>query len=162
MPIPPPGYSLRVAESWDPETWGRAAVRAIPIALWILALAVVSIVGVYEWDRWQSVAASYEMDMDPAPRVSEEFPNYHEDTAKRVADATAGFKDIKHELRVHVGKCAALAAGLIAVPFIYRRRVPPEDRPSRRSWLLAVPLILLFGVIGLLWFAAGLAGAIKG
>ena len=151
-----------MSETRAPESWGTATMRAIPIALWILALGVVSIVGAYEWDRWRSVAASYEMDMDPTPRVSDEFPAYPEDTAKRVAEATAGLKDVKHELRVHVGTCAALAAGLIGVVFVYRRRVPPHERPSRRSWLLAVPLILLFGVVGLLWLAAGLAGAIKG
>jgi hypothetical protein len=151
-----------VANSWDPETWGRSTLRAIPIALWISALAVVTIVGAYEWDRWGDAAVGYEMDMDPTPRVSDELPAYHEDTAKRVADAAAGLKDVKHEQRVQVGTCAALAAGLIGLAFAYRRRVPRQDRPSRRSWLLAIPLVLVLGVIGLLWFAAGLAGAIKG
>lgn len=137
-------------------------MRAIPIALWIMALGAVSIVGVYKWSRWQNVAAHYEMDLDPTPRVSDEFPAYHEDTAKRVAEATAGLKGVKHDLHVEVGTCAALASGLIGLAFVYRRGVPRHNRPSRRAWLLAIPLVLVLGVIGLLWFAAGLAGAIKG
>ena len=144
------------------ESWGRATRRAIPIALWILAVGVVSLVGADEWSTWANVVQHYEMDMDPAPRVSEEYPAYHEDTAKRVAEATSGFMHVKHELHVRVGTCAALLAGLIGLLFVYRWRVPRDARPSRRSWLLAIPLVVLFGAIGLLWFAAGLVGALKG
>ena len=144
------------------ESWGRATVRAIPIALWIFALGVVSIVGADKWSRWQNAAVHCEMDMDPTPRVSDEFPAYHEDTAKRVAEATEGLKLVKHDLHVEVGTCAALVAGLIGLAFVYRRGVPRHNRPSRRSWLLTIPLVFVFGVIGLLWFAAGLAGALKG
>ena len=33
------------------ERWGKAFVKAIPLAIWIFALALTSIAGTYEWSR---------------------------------------------------------------------------------------------------------------
>jgi hypothetical protein len=144
------------------ESWGKAFVKAIPLAIWIFALALTAIVGTYEWSRWRGVAEQYEVDLDPRPRVVDEYPDYHEDAQKRVAEATSGLRGVKRELHVDMAIFAAVMAGLIALPFVYRRLLPPGARPTRRSWLLAVPLLVLFAVLVVVWVGMAMRGAITG
>jgi hypothetical protein len=132
------------------------------LALWIFALALTSIVGPYEWSRWRNAAEHYEMDLDPQPRVDEQFPNYHEDAQKRVTEGTSGLQGVKQELHADMAIFAAVMAGLISLPFIYRRLLPPGAQPSRRSWLLALPLLVLFSAVAVVCLGVGMRGAMTG
>ncbi len=63
-----------------------------------------------------------------------------------------------------MARYAAFAAGLIGLPIAYRRHVPQAVRwpATKRAWLLAIPLVVVFALPVLLFVANALRGAIRG
>jgi hypothetical protein len=143
-------------------TWGSAFVRALFIAIWLLALAVVSIASVFIWSEWRRNVAHFEADLDPRPReVMEEFPNARDDVAARVARAKDGLAWVNRRFAVNGGVCAALGAGLIGGAIVYRRR-SPAPQPRWRAWVLALPLAVVLAALALMWLGTQLRGTLRG
>jgi hypothetical protein len=149
------------------ERWGRAALRAIPLALWVSALLVLSVVTVHRSSEWRALVAHYELDRDPRPRaVDEMFPNAVDDAPKRIAEAARMIKEANREFLGDLAVVAAIWAGLVGLPIAYRRAVPRDRRTTwpatKRAWLLAVPLVLVFAAAAGLYCVAALGGALHG
>jgi hypothetical protein len=144
------------------DSWARAFLRAIPLALWFFALAVVSVAGAVNWQDWRRNVAHFESDLDPRPREDEMFPGYHEDVQARVTAAADGLKWANRHYGGNLAITAAIGVGLIAVAIVYRRRVPRDRRPSWRTWLFIVPLVAGLFVTGLIWLGLAMRGAITG
>jgi hypothetical protein len=144
------------------DSWTRAFLRAIPVAVWLFAFAVVSVVGVLNWQEWRRNIAHFESELDPRPREDEMFPDYHEDVEKRVTGAADGLKWVNRHYGGNLAISGAIGAALIAVVIVYRRRVPRERRPSWRTWIFVVPLLAALVVAGLLWLGLAMRGAITG
>jgi len=146
------------------ETWANAFARAVRVVLWLFALAIVSVAGVFIWNEWRTNVAEFEADLDLRPRDMEEFPNVHEDVAKRVASARDGLAWVNRRFAVNGGVCAAAGAALIggAVAYRRRRRVRGDASASWRTWVVAVPLAFGLVVLTLAWLATNLRGAIPG
>ena len=144
------------------ETWGRAFVRALFIAVWLVALAIFSIASVYIWSEWRRNVAHFEADLDPRPREGmEEFPNARDDVAARVARAKDGLAWVNRRFAVNGGGCAAISVGLLGGAFVHRRR-SPAARPGWRSWILALPLTAVLVLLVLVWLGTALGGALRG
>jgi hypothetical protein len=145
------------------ETWGAAFVRALFIALWLVALAVVSIASVFIGSEWRTNVAAFEADLDPRQRADmEEFPPGQDNVAERVARAREGLAWVNRRFAVNGGICAAFGAVLIGGAFVYWRRSRHAGRPRRRTWILALPLAAALAVLVVIWLSMILAGSIRG
>jgi hypothetical protein len=147
------------------ETWGRAFFRAVVISAWLVALVVVTIAVAWQTSDWRLNAQEFHANMDPRLRPPDEmFPNSGETeaaAAERVASARSGLADITRDYAVSMSIWGAIGLGLVAAPFIYRRRVPRERRPTRRTWLLFVPSLVLVTLPLLYVVATAFKGALR-
>ena len=145
------------------ETWGGAFLRALRIALWLFALAVVSIASALIWSEWRTNVAEFEADLDPRPREPmEEFPEpLQDDVAARVARAKDGLAWVNRRFAVNGGICAAIGAGLIGV-VVYRRRSPRAAPSSWRSWILVLPIVAVLVALAVIWLSTVLRGTMRG
>jgi hypothetical protein len=149
------------------ESWGRAARRAIPLALWVSGLLVLSVVTVHRITSWRDVVTHYELDLDPRPRAADEmFPDAVDDVPRRIAEAKRTITEVNREFLGDIAVCAAIWAGLVGLSLAYRRAVPRARRATwpatKRAWLLAVPLVLVLAAAAGLYCMAALGGALHG
>jgi hypothetical protein len=80
------------------------------IAVWAFALLGTLVVGGYTWSRWRMLISEASADLDPTPRDSDEFPNVHEDTAARVAQAKDSLRSFNRVYGLRFGLCVAFGA----------------------------------------------------
>jgi hypothetical protein len=136
------------------------------IALWFFALGIAVLVTADEWSTWRHIVAHTKEDLDPRPRFDEAFPNLVDDVPKRVAEATKDLESTNHEYRLRVGFRALIVIVLGAVPFAYRRARPPDvgggAPPSRRAWLLAIPIVIVLAGVAVVLLLRAMRGAITG
>ena len=144
------------------DSWARSFLRAVPLALWFFALAIVSVVGALNWQDWQRNVEHFQSDLDPRPREDEMFPDVHEDVQQRVTAAADGLKWVNRHYGGNLAICAAIGAALTAAAIVYRRRVPRIKRPTWRTWLFVVPLVAGLVVAAVIWVGFGMRGAITG
>jgi hypothetical protein len=150
------------------ETWPTAFTRAVRIVLWLSAMAVVVAQGALLFSEWRMNVAEFKANLDPRPRDMEEFPQVHEDVAKRVADAREGLAWVNKRFAVNGGLCGAIGAALMGGAVVHRRRrrlrgaLFEEPRASWRTWVLAVPLAFVIVVLGLAFLGTLLRGTMTG
>jgi hypothetical protein len=141
------------------ESWAQAFLRAIPIALWLFALAVVFVAGAVNWQDWRLNVAELKADLDPHPHEDPEmFPRVHEDVQARVKRAADGLDRVNREYGGNLAICSVIGAVLIAVGIAYGQRA----RPSWKTWVFVVPLITGLVVAGIAWVGVAMRGAITG
>lgn len=85
------------------ETWRHALARALRVVLWLFALAVVSVEGVLLFSEWRMNVSEFKTNLAPEPRDMEEFPQVHEDVAKRVANVREGLAWVNKRFAVNAG-----------------------------------------------------------
>jgi hypothetical protein len=141
------------------DSWPRAFLRAIPIALWFFALAVVFVVGAVNWHDWRRNVAELKADLDPRPHEDPEmFPGGHEDVRARVKRAADALEWVNRKYGGNLAICSAIGAVLIAVGIAYRQRA----RPSWKTWVFVAPLLTGLVVAAVAWLGTALRGAMTG
>ncbi len=137
-----------------PSPWTAAALWAVPIALWLVVLAVVGVALPWQWSEWRSA-------------VSENWPAAIAESrasgdSEMVARQEAWLRRDNRNGILTVGSLGAVLILALAAPFVYRRRVPARWRAGGRGFLLALPVLAVLGLVGYLILGILLRGAIKG
>jgi hypothetical protein len=136
-----------------PVRWGIAAAWAVPIALWLSVIAVVSVALPWQWHEWRTNVSLW------PPAIAESRARGDDGLAARQEAWLE--RDQRNGLLTVVALGAVLILAL-AAPFAIRRLVPRRRRAGLRGFLLAVPALVVLALAGYLVLAALLQGTIKG
>lgn len=141
--------------------WPAALGWGLAFSLWAFALIGVVVAGVSTWSTWRHVVEGYER--DAVTILSDDmFPDVAPAPLRSAADVAEGVSSANRAYGAQLATYGVGAAILLALAFAYRRWVPPRSRPTRRVWIVVVPLMIVLGAATLFLFCIAVAGAIKG